>query len=238
MDAMRQIIGLFQKIFLHNQGVHDGKDPMLAVVVFFHLGTIREQQADSGVPCANHLRLVGAHNGVQPAIHEHVEQGFAWWNGVNSPRYLRGESYPLDASRSLRPAGEPLDVLRFHPKVFLKHSPYPNGGGHMIFRKADFFSCQLLAADDIAVGSYKECGMTKSSRGKNGQRDVFSPAFVPQHRISRHRHLRNVIRRRFDHLAEELVRWGHVMPRQLHVVGRVGSVEKLAEIGVIDGGHV
>ena len=216
-----------------------GKDAMFPIIVSFHLEEQLGKSCGLGrFSSASHRRLMGAHHGVQPAVQKHIEEGFVAGIGVIRAAISAGSS-----TRSLRPgrSAPPVNhriVFGLYAEVFLKHSPYPNRGGHVVFRKADFFPRQLLAAHDLAVGPDEQGGVTKTPGCKNRQRHVFSPAFVPQHRVTRHRHLRYVVRRRFDHLPEKFVGWGHVLPRQLNVVGRVSSVQKLAEIRVIDGGHV
>src|SRR5918992_1346215 len=129
--------------FSYHHGMHDREDAVFSVIGSFHLRWVGKERADARALAAGKRRLVGAHHGVQPAFDEHVKEGFVGWNRRDSSRYRGRKLDPFLASRALRAAGEPADLFGFHAEVFLKHSPDPNRGGHMIFGKADVFSRQL-----------------------------------------------------------------------------------------------
>src|SRR5687768_5246004 len=147
--------------------MHDGDDAMFPVVIPFHLRAVGKKRPHTGFRSSSNCRLMGAHNRVEPAVQEQIKQGLVGRNRRNSSRYLGRELNPFLASGPLRAAGEPVNLLGFYSEVFLEYSPDPYGGSHVVFRQADFFSRQLLTADDLAVGSYEQGGMTKASGCKN-----------------------------------------------------------------------
>src|SRR5437660_10154399 len=135
MNAVGDAIFFLEQRFSENQSMHDREDAMFPAIVPFHLRTVREQLADSGVSFTSHRRLMSAHHRVQTAIQEHIEKGLVCWNTRNASRYLRGELDPFYASGPLRAAGEPLNVFGFHAEVLFKYSPYPDRSGHRVFPK-------------------------------------------------------------------------------------------------------
>src|SRR5918994_1884780 len=172
MNAPGNIIFFFEKNFSENQGMHDRKDAMFSVIIPFHFRAVGKKRPHSSFSSTSNCRLMGAHNGVEPAVQEQIKQGFVRRNRCNSSRYFRRELNPFLASRPFCAAGEPVNVFGFYSEVFLEYSPDPYGGGHVVLRQADSFPRELLTADDLAVGSHEQRGMAKTSGCKNRQRHV------------------------------------------------------------------
>src|SRR5215467_5096816 len=169
MNAASKVTLLFEKRFPQNHRMHDWENFMFPVVVPFHLRTVGKELPHSSVLFTRDSGFMGAHDCIQPAVEQHIEERFVGGNRRNSRRYVSGKRDPFNAARPLRAAGEPVDISWFDSAVLFQEPSDPNRSRHMVFGKTDVFAAQLLAADDVAFGFHKEGRMAEASGSKNGQ---------------------------------------------------------------------